>query len=392
QLHIIESGEPGLVLCSSELGSNPVFVQPTAGAGLNIVSNQSILEYALNVPVDVESGGTGLTAIPAHSLLIGQDDHALGMVTPCMTAGVALVSQGPFADPTFGIVSVVGGGTGQTCFPKNGVLLGQQNAAISSTAAGMSGQVLVGATNKPPMFVTPTAGLGLDVQSDAKTLQYSLQVPVNVACGGTGSALMTAYSLIAGGISDTAKLQSLSSCGNPGDVLCSNGAHALPSWKPLIGSECHNVSVENKRIGIRNAVSNCKKINHENTNILTIQNNAVFQNQSNHVVVYPDCLSLSNTSATVAMFTLYLNPTILGAVSFTDIDSNGSVVSCDVAGTAVCSGRRIMIFFVNNSSYLTINLQEYDIILCPGDRLVVACATTNGNANVYAAISWLEKF
>ncbi|MCX5923538.1 MAG: hypothetical protein NTU89_03130, partial [Candidatus Dependentiae bacterium] len=85
-----------------------------------------------------------------------------------------------------------------------------------------------------PIFVTPSAGSGLSVTSNSKTLQYSLSSPVAVSNGGIGLTTLTAYSLLAGGATSTASAQSLSS-GNSGDMLVSNGPTALPSWSsPLL--------------------------------------------------------------------------------------------------------------------------------------------------------------
>ncbi len=50
--------------------------------------------------VAVANGGTGLTTIPAHSVLIGEGTNALAAATPS-TLGYILTSNGPSADPTW---------------------------------------------------------------------------------------------------------------------------------------------------------------------------------------------------------------------------------------------------------------------------------------------------
>ena len=98
--------------------ADPNFVTPTVGAGLSLQSDAQTLQLNLQIPVQVSSGGTGHVALNAHAVFVGQDDQSLGIVTPSMTSGVPLISQGAFADPIFGTVTVAGGGTGQTTFPR----------------------------------------------------------------------------------------------------------------------------------------------------------------------------------------------------------------------------------------------------------------------------------
>lgn len=70
------------------------------------------------------------------------------------------------------------------------------------------------------------------------TITYSSTVSSNttsypevpVSEGGTGLTAVTAYALLAGGTSSTAKLQQISGVGSSGQVLTSNGSSALPTW------------------------------------------------------------------------------------------------------------------------------------------------------------------
>jgi len=59
----------------------------------------------------------------------------------------------------------------------------------------------------------------------------ALAIPLTVANGGSGVASNTAYAVLCGGTTSTAAIQSIASVGSLGDVLCSNGAGALPSMK-----------------------------------------------------------------------------------------------------------------------------------------------------------------
>ena len=498
------------------------------------------------------------------------------------------------------------------------MLIGQANS-IDTVTAQADGQILIGAANDDPSFVTPTAGAGLQVQSDAQTLQYSLQVPVSVANGGTGQATIAAYALVAGGATNNSALQALADSGNVGDVLRSNGSNALPSWQSLSqqssqpytnsfgsletlqyqsviqlqfgynvspdyvnmmlvgsgqivagsnlatlqtgitsnsnvlmqskmlwpyknGQGCkvifsgmysagvngfqitgvgslqdgfffgynassfgimyrkggidtwvaqstwnvdslngagssgitldptkgnlyqiqfeyldfgvinffvqnpstgimilvhqikngnansataflttlglqlmaqvlNNASVANvvlkigsmglfvermaSQMDVRNCITSTKRITVDNTNILTIMNNSVYQLKQNQIMVYPDLLNVFNANAAVATFTLYLNPVVAGPVSYVNINpviTTPSVVSYDVSGTTVTAGKQLLSFFLPVNGYTTINLKDYGIFLAPGDRLVISCATGVSNVTLYAALSWLERF
>ena len=115
------------------------------------------------------------------------------------------------------------------------VLFGQGSGKqLVSVLPSSNGQLLVGSTNADPTFITPTAGNGLILTSNATTLQYALAAPVSVANGGTGMTTLSTYALLAGGTTSTGVMQSLPS-GNSGDILMSNGASALPVWTaPLV--------------------------------------------------------------------------------------------------------------------------------------------------------------
>lgn len=64
-------------------------------------------------------------------------------------------------------------------------------------------------------------------------MAYEGPIPFPVIEGGTGANSFTAYSVICGGTTTTAALQNVSGVGTTGQVLTSNGASALPSWKAL---------------------------------------------------------------------------------------------------------------------------------------------------------------
>ncbi|HDR9148909.1 hypothetical protein [Burkholderia vietnamiensis] len=112
-------------------------------------------------PISATSGGTGRNALNANSVLIGEGSSPINFAAPGATTGVPLVSNGSTADPSFGTASVAGGGTGRTTLAAHGVLLGEGTAAINQTTAGTAGQPLLsGGASADPNWGTlaPVAG------------------------------------------------------------------------------------------------------------------------------------------------------------------------------------------------------------------------------------------
>lgn len=184
---------------------------------------------------------------------------------------------------------VIEGGTGATTLTAHGVLLGEGTSAITPTAVGTNGQLLIGTSAADPTWVTPTVGTGLSLTTNATTLSYALTTPVTVSNGGTGATSLTAhdvlvgngtsaitlvapsatsgiplvsngaaadpsfttavvagggtgltsataYAVLCGGTTSTAALQSIASVGTSGQVLTSNGAGALPTFQAAGGA------------------------------------------------------------------------------------------------------------------------------------------------------------
>src|SRR5208337_1238735 len=90
--------------------------------------------------------------------------------------------------------------------------------------------LLIGAASNGITNVAPSATSGVPVISQGASSDPAFGTAV-VAGGGTGLTSTTAYSVLCGGTTTTAALQSVASLGSSGQVLTSNGAAALPTWK-----------------------------------------------------------------------------------------------------------------------------------------------------------------
>lgn len=59
--------------------------------------------------VGVPQGGTGLTSVAVHDLLIGNGTSALNVLASSSTSGQPLLAQGTSADPAYGAINLAGG-------------------------------------------------------------------------------------------------------------------------------------------------------------------------------------------------------------------------------------------------------------------------------------------
>ena len=119
-------------------------------------------------------GGTGLTTF-------GSANYAL-----YSTSASALVA---------GTLPIAAGGTAATTFTANGVIYGNGTSALGVTAAGTTGQVLIGNTGAAPSWATVSSSLVSSFSagttgftpSSATTGAVTLAGTLNIANGGTGT-------------------------------------------------------------------------------------------------------------------------------------------------------------------------------------------------------------
>jgi len=97
----------------------------------------------------VVGGGTGTATLTDHGVLLGSGTSA---VTPTAagTSGQPLLSGGASADPDWGTLGVAYGGTGATTLTDHGVLVGSGTDAVDALAVLTDGQLLIGVTGADP--------------------------------------------------------------------------------------------------------------------------------------------------------------------------------------------------------------------------------------------------
>lgn len=183
-INVTTPGTAGQVLTSNGAGADPTF-------------------QAVPTPViDVPHGGTGVATLFAHGLLVGNGTGVVQVTSPG-TAGQVLTSNGAGADPTMQnlAVTVVQGGTGVSTLTNHGVVIGQGTAAVHITAAGTAGQALLsnGASADPsfqtipiPNVDVPHGGTGVATLTNHGVVIGQGAAAVHITSAGTlGQALIS---------------------------------------------------------------------------------------------------------------------------------------------------------------------------------------------------------
>ena len=237
-----------------------------------------ISQTSTQYPYSVSNGGTGVTSLTPYAVITGgaTPTSAIEQVSNIGTVGQFLASNGTAAFPSWqyvsgsgihlitgdsggplsganinfkggttgllfsglgttealiGTVPVTHGGTNTNTLTTHGILIGNTTSTIGTIPIGTNGQILLGSTGADPAFITPSVGTGLNLTSNATTLDYALTAPVTVSLGGTGITSVTPYAVLAGDTTSTNPIQQVSGTGTTGQVLTSNDAGNLPSWQ-----------------------------------------------------------------------------------------------------------------------------------------------------------------
>lgn len=224
---------PPITLTLTQCGNNV----PVVGTGASLVptcwpTGALGAAAALTVPIGVPNGGTGLTTLTNHAVLLGQVTSSAGFAT-IGTAGRLLLDQGASADPAFTAMSGDGtlAGSGALTLGSNVVSNAKfrQSAGLSVVANGSSSLANVG-------DITGIANQVLVVNSGGTGLSFG-QVNLSSAAAVTGSLILasggTNANLTAnnGGIvySSASALAILAGTATANQVLLS-GSSTTPAW------------------------------------------------------------------------------------------------------------------------------------------------------------------
>jgi len=131
------------------------------------------------------------------------------------------------------------------------------------------------------------------------------------------------------------------------------------------------------------------------TAILTIRNKSLYASKTNFIEIILLNLSGSveaSSANNLASLALYLNTTLGGTPSWTDINTTNSVVEYDIAGTTVTGGIEIFsVELAGKNDRQSQDVSNFKMILEPGESLTVA-GTSDNSATMKASILWEELF
>ncbi|OEF98881.1 hypothetical protein BHF71_02845 [Vulcanibacillus modesticaldus] len=144
-------------------------------------------------------------------------------------------------------------------------------------------------------------------------------------------------------------------------------------------------------IDTRNSISSYKTGVSSEVAILSIRNKSTYQAKTNRVRIRLDYLSVSVDGTKNAEVRLIKNTTLGGTPSWTDINTNTSVIEYDTSATTVTGGDLVISTQVAKNISKDLFLDSLDLILSPGDTLTVS-ASTSRTAEVGVALSWREMF
>ncbi len=129
--------------------------------------------------------------------------------------------------------------------------------------------------------------------------------------------------------------------------------------------------------------------------IFTIRNRASYASKTNFidVVLLGMGASIEASSANnLGTIRIVKNATLGGGPSYSNINTNNSVIEIDVAGTTVAGGKELGAgLLAGKNDGLRVPLIEDRIILNPGDTLTIAGSSAN-SATVRAQATWRELF
>jgi hypothetical protein len=212
-----------------------------------------------------------LSGSPSHITfnITGTTDHAvqLGNATGSLTSlsagvpGTTLVSAGAGSDPAFGVAQVIGGGTGLSTLTNHGVVIGQGTSNVALASPGTAGLALVsnGVAFDPSFQVVPTSGGGTGAAS------LTGVVIGNGASPFTASLVTQNYALV-GGAGNTITSVNPSTAGF---VLTSNGPGVDPSFQAVGGASLLSTVTDGSGNVVSPTVGNITLVNGANVSSLS---------------------------------------------------------------------------------------------------------------------------
>lgn len=167
----------------------------------------SATSFTVTTAIGVASGGTGRATLTAHGVLLGEGTAAINQ-TSAGTSGQPLLSGGASADPNWGTLTPSFGGTGLTTITAHGVMIGEGTGNVTTVAPNAtSGLALISqGASADPIYGNPTGAL-INVQRFTSSGTYtptsgtnSVIVEIQGGGGASGGAPSTAAGQFSAGL------------------------------------------------------------------------------------------------------------------------------------------------------------------------------------------------
>jgi hypothetical protein len=196
-------------------GANPVSVVPTStGSTITITTGAGSLNFDLTAPVTVANGGTGLTSLTAHGILIGEGTSAITPIV--LTAGEVLIG------------TTAGDPAAATLTAGTGISISSVSGSITISNTG-SAEAWVNVTGAAQTIAVNTGYTASNAGSVAFTLPATaaygtvFDITTGTTAGGWNIVQLAGQSIQFGDVATTTGITGSLASTNKGDsihVLC----------------------------------------------------------------------------------------------------------------------------------------------------------------------------
>lgn len=112
--------------------------------------------------------------------------------------------------------------------------------------------------------------------------------------------------------------------------------------------------------------------------VLSYQNKTTFNGIPNKITAFMQLLSAATDGTKNVILELCINPVLTGP-SWVDFDTPNSPIQYDETATALTGGRTILSLVIGKVDSKTVNLDDFNVKISPGDIITIACQSSNSS-------------